>query len=145
MSFCTWSISCKHPLKKSIVKSGAVRFKYTHVSHRWDFKCLVATLDSPGGSVGKNLPANEGDVGSIPGSERSPEKGNGNPLQYSRLKNPMDNGAWQAIVHGVARESNMTVIKHQGITYFWIYSHHTWTYTFVSQPSWNNGKNQDSD
>ena len=75
-------------------------------------------INFPGGSVGKNLPANEGDVGSIPGSERSPEKGNGNPLQYSRLKNPMDNGAWQAIVHGVARESNMTVIKHQGITYF---------------------------
>ena len=60
-------------------------------------------INFPGGSVGKNLPANEGDVGSIPGSERSPEKGNGNPLQYSRLKNPMDRGAWQAKVHGVAR------------------------------------------
>ena len=51
----------------------------------------------PGGSVVNNLPANAGamrDVGSIPGSERSPEEGNGNPLQYSCLGNPMDRGAW---------------------------------------------------
>jgi len=75
-------------------------------------------INFPGGSVGKNPPANEGDMGSIPGSERSPGKGNGSPLQYSCLKNPMDSGAWQAIVHGVAKESDMTVIKPQGITYF---------------------------
>ena len=48
-----------------------------------------------------------GDLGSIPGLERSPGKGNGNLLQYSCLKNPMDRGAWQAIVHRVA-ESDMT-------------------------------------
>ena len=53
-----------------------------------------------GGSLGKNLP---GDVGSIPGLGRSPEEGNGNPLQYSCLENPMDKGAWWATVHGVAR------------------------------------------
>ena len=46
----------------------------------------------PGGSVVKNLPANTGDVGLIPGSERSPGEGNGNPLQYSCLGNPMDRG-----------------------------------------------------
>ena len=51
----------------------------------------------------KNLPANVGDVGSIPGSGRSPEGGNGNPLQYSCLKSPMDRGAWQATVHRVAK------------------------------------------
>ena len=62
----------------------------------------------PGGSVVKNLPANAGDVGSIPGSGRSPGEGNGNPLQYSCLENPMDRGAWQATVHGVAKELDMT-------------------------------------
>ena len=62
----------------------------------------------PGGSVVKNLPANEGDVGSIPGSERSPGEGNGNPLQDSCLRNPINRGAWQAIVHGVTIESDTT-------------------------------------
>ena len=47
-------------------------------------------LGFPGGSVAKNLPANEGDMGSIPGSERSPGKGNGNPIQYLSLKNSID-------------------------------------------------------
>ena len=51
----------------------------------------------------KNLPANTGDAGSIPGSGRSPGEGNGNPLQYSYLENPMDRGAWRATVHGVAK------------------------------------------
>ena len=62
----------------------------------------------PGGSVVKNLPANAGDVGSIPGSERSPGEGNGSPLQYSCLENPMDRANWWATVHRVARESDMT-------------------------------------
>ena len=51
----------------------------------------------------KNLPDNEGDLGLIPGSGRSPGVGNGNPLQYSCLKNPIDRGAWRATVHGVAK------------------------------------------
>ena len=49
----------------------------------------------------KNLPANAGDISSITGSGRSPGGGNGNPLQYSCLKNPMDRGAWRAIVQWV--------------------------------------------
>ena len=52
--------------------------------------------------VVKNLPANAGDVGSIPGSGRSPGGGNGNPHQYC-LENSMDQGAWQATVHGVTK------------------------------------------
>ena len=56
----------------------------------------------------KNLPANVGDAGSIPGLSRSPGEGNGNPLQYSCLDNPMDRGAWRAIICGVAKESDMT-------------------------------------
>ena len=51
----------------------------------------------------KNLPANAGDVGSIPGSGRSPGGGNDNPLQYSSLGNRMDRGAWLATVHGVTK------------------------------------------
>ena len=48
----------------------------------------------PGGSEGKASAYNAGDLGSIPGSGRSPGEGNGNPLQYSCLENPMDGGAW---------------------------------------------------
>ena len=56
----------------------------------------------------KNLPESAGDVGSIPRSGRYPGEGNGNPLQYSCLGNPMDRGAWRAIVHGVTKELDMT-------------------------------------
>ena len=59
--------------------------------------------DFPGGSVVKNPPADAGDVGSIPGSGRSPREGNGNPLQYSCQENLTDRGTWQAIDHGAAR------------------------------------------
>ena len=65
----------------------------------WDFS---------GSSAVKNLPAMQemqGDMSSIPGLGRSPGGGRGYPLQYSCLENPMDRGAWQAIVHGVAKES----------------------------------------
>ena len=57
----------------------------------------------PGGSDGKVFAYNAGDLGSIPGSGRSPGEGNVNPLQYSRLENHIDRGAWQATVHGVAK------------------------------------------
>ena len=66
----------------------------------------IPSMGFPGGSVVKNLPANAGDtgdLGSIPGSGRSPGKGNGNLLQDSCLGNPMDRGAWQATVHGVVK------------------------------------------
>ena len=56
----------------------------------------------PVGSVVKNPPASVGDVGSVPGWGRSGE-GNGKPLQYSCLGNPMDGGAWQASVHEIAK------------------------------------------
>ena len=61
-----------------------------------------------GDSVVKNLPANAGDAGSITWFERSPGKGNGNPLQYSCLGNPMEREAWQAAVHGVTKELETT-------------------------------------
>ena len=64
----------------------------------------------PGGAVVKNPPANAGDardVGSIPGPGGVPGEGNGNPLQYSCLENPMDRGAKRGIVHGVAKSQTL--------------------------------------
>ena len=64
-----------------------------------------------GGSVGKESACNAGDMeymGSIPGLGRLPGGEQGNPLQYSCLENSMDRGAWQATIHGVAKESDMT-------------------------------------
>ena len=56
----------------------------------------------------KNPPANAGDEGSVPGLGRSPGGGNGNPLQYSCLRNPMDSGGWQASVHEIAKGLDTT-------------------------------------
>ena len=62
----------------------------------------------PGSSDSKESTCKVGDLDLIPGSGRSPGGGHGNPLQYSRLENPMDRGAWKAIVHGVHKESDPT-------------------------------------
>ena len=78
------------------------------LSKLWDF---------PVGTVVKNLPTNEGDLGdssSIPGSRRSSGAGNGNPLQYSCLENLMDRGAWQATVHRVT-QSQTLLSEHAGV------------------------------
>ena len=61
---------------------------------KWDFPC---------GSDGKEDASNEGDPGSIPGSERSSGEGNDSPFQYSCLENSMDRGTWGVTVHGVAK------------------------------------------
>ena len=58
----------------------------------------------------KNLPANAGGADLFPGSGRSPGEGNGNPLQYSCLEDPMDRGAWQATVHRVCKKSDMAEV-----------------------------------
>ena len=58
----------------------------------------------PGGSLVKNAAANAGDASLIPGSGRSPREGNGNPLQYSCLGNPMDRRAWWDTVYRVAKD-----------------------------------------
>ena len=65
-------------------------------------------MDFSGGLIVKNLPANVGDTGLIPGSGRYPEEGSVNPLQYSCLGNPMDRGPWWARVHGVEKELDTT-------------------------------------
>ena len=75
-----------------IIKPGNTILKLKNCL--WGFPCS---------SVGKESACNAGDPGPIPGSGRFPGEGNGNPLQYSCLENPMDRGAWQATIHGVAR------------------------------------------
>ena len=79
----------------------AVCFTWAKHKRYRDFKRL--TFFFPGGSGGKESACNVGDLGLIPGSGRSPGDGNGYALQYSCVENPMDRGAWQATVHGVAK------------------------------------------
>ena len=75
-----------------------------------DFGHVTETLVGfPGGSDGKESICNAGVPGSIPGSGRSPGGGHSNPLQYSRLEDPMDRGTWWVTVHGVAK--NRTRLK----------------------------------
>ena len=75
----------------------------------------------PGGSDGKESACNAGDPGLIPGSGRTSGEGNGNPLQYSCLENPMDGGAWRATVHGVV-ESETTE---------WLHFHFLFFFSFI--------------
>ena len=77
------------------------------------FQCRRPGVDPwsgglPGGSHSKESASSAGDLGLIPGLGRSPGEGNGNPLWYSCLENPMNGGAWQATVHGVKKESDTT-------------------------------------
>ena len=76
-------------------------------------KCTVVYIkwEFPSSSIGKESACNAGDPGLIAGSEKSPGEGNGNPLQYSCLDNPIDGGAWQATVQGVTRVRHGLVIK----------------------------------
>ena len=69
-------------------------------------------MGSPGNSDSEESTCKEADPGLIPGSERSPGDGNGNPLQYSCLKNPMDKGAWQATVHGGLKKDTAEHLTH---------------------------------
>ena len=71
---------------------------------------VLCSWNSPGGSDGKESACNAGDTGSIPASGRSPEEGNGHPLQCSCLENSMDRGVWRATVHGLSQIIRMTAI-----------------------------------
>ena len=80
--------------------------------------CKLNIVGFPGGSVVKNLSASVGDIGdtgSVPSLGRSPGVGNGNPLQYSCLGNPMDKGTWQATVHRVAKSETQLKRQHTHI------------------------------
>ena len=65
--------------------------------------CQTCEMASIVAQMVKAFACNTGDPGSIPGLRRSPEEGNGNPLQYPCLENSMDRGAWQATVHGASK------------------------------------------
>ena len=77
-----------------------------------DLNKAVQVLDFPCSSDSKESAFNSGDPGLIPGLERSPGEGNGNTVQYSCLENPMDRGAWQAIVHGVTKSRKQLSDEH---------------------------------
>ena len=77
----------------------------------------------PGSSDGKESACNAGDLGSIPGSGRSPGEGNGNPLQDSCLENPMDRGAWWVTVHRVAKSQAWLRTYSANIISFYCYEH----------------------
>ena len=66
----------------------------------------------PGCSVVKDPPANAGDTGWIPGLGKSPREGNGNPLQYSCLENPMGGGTYQVTIHEIAKNQTQLGIEH---------------------------------
>ena len=83
-----------HPWEFPGKSTGVGCHKHHYYYVAWGF---------PGDAVVNNLPTNAGDVGSIPGSGRSLGAGNYNPFQYSCLENPMDRGAWQAVVYRVAK------------------------------------------
>ena len=73
-----------------------------------EIRLYKVDLVFPAGSVSKEFACNAGDLGSVPGSGRSPGGGNGNQLQYSFLENPIDRGAWWATVHRGHQESDTT-------------------------------------
>ena len=73
------------------------------VSEEFFLRSCRGLVGFPGGSVGKESVCNAGNVGLIPGLGSAPERGNGNPLQYSCMENPMDRGAWGPTVHRVAK------------------------------------------
>ena len=81
---------------------GLQSMELQKAGHNWATELNWTELNW-GGSVVKNPPANAGDTGLIPGSGRPSGGGNGNPLQYSCLENPMGRGAWRATVHGVTK------------------------------------------
>ena len=92
-------------LERSPGEGKGYPLQYSGLENSMDCMVHGATKSCglPGGSEVKASACNEGHLGSIPGSGRSPGEGNGNPRQYSCLDNPMDGGAWWATVHGVAK------------------------------------------
>ena len=99
-SILAWEISCtEEPC--GLQSMGSQRVRHNLVTELSKAGITDATGGFPGGSVIKNPPANAGDTGPIPGSGRFPGGGHDKPLQYSCLENPMDRGAWRAIIHRV--------------------------------------------
>ena len=100
-SFDDWVERCINKLKGNAERRGLLKSLPTVSS----WTCSLKRLHC--GAVVMNVPVSARDAGSIFGLERSPGEGNGNPLRYFWLGNPMDRGAWQSIVHGVSKEWGM--------------------------------------
>ena len=100
-----WSDHCITNFKVTFgVDSAVLHVATPQPLYLWNSESSYPVIDSIlHSSVSKESACDAGDLGLIPGLGRSPGEGNGNPLQYSCLENPMDRGAWQVTVHGVAR------------------------------------------
>ena len=96
-----WSTTCKRTVILCVI-TAVTNKKFYLILPNFNFRKILGIF-FPGGSEVKASACNAGDPGSIPGSGRSPGEGNGNPLQYSCLENPMDGGAWWATVPRVAK------------------------------------------
>ena len=92
--------------------------------------------------VAKNLPVNTGnikDMDSIHGIKRSPIGGNGKPLQYSCLENPMDRGAWWAMVHGITKSQTwLKQLSRHIIIYYYYYYYYYYYSLFITSEIWSN-------
>ena len=109
--FCFHGIdpfSCSLKVVSSQGKQNCPSFSIKSQIFKWLGSAQV-TRGFPGGSDGEESTCGAGDPGSISGLGRSPEEGNDYPFQYSCLENPMDRGAWQATVHGVANNQTQLI------------------------------------
>ena len=103
--------------------SAGEKWKWSHSVVSYSLTPWTVACQAPP-SMGFSRQEYWGDLSSIPGSVRSPGEGNGNPLQYSCLENPLDREAWQSAVHGVARTVHDLVLS-------FFLSIHTYTHTYV--------------
>ena len=102
---------------------------YNIVCNKW----VIVTKGFSGGSVVKNPPANEGDMGLIPGSGRSPEGGNGNPFQYSCQENPMDREAGRLQSMGSQRVAHSWATKRSRKGLAWSHADRKWKFGIWTQ------------
>ena len=107
---------CSHEIKRHLLLGRKVMTTLDSIFKSRDIT-LTSLNEFPGGSDGKASVYNAGDLGSIPGLGRSLGEGNGNPLQYPCLENPMDREAWSATVHGVAKSrtqlKRLSILAHK--------------------------------
>ena len=94
---------------------------HTHIYiYNTQYLCVLYTVSFPGDSIGKESTCSARDLGLTPGLRRSLGEGNGNPLQYSCLGNPMDSQAWWTTVHGVSRTAHDLATKPPPYIYIYI-------------------------
>ena len=140
------------PKQLKVLKNGII--KYIFLFNWLSLFGTQSICDFLGSSDGKEPARNESNTGSTPGSGRSPGEGNGSPLQYSCLENPMDRGAWWTTVHGVTESQTglsnfhlvqlakvfsdvLMLLQHASILYFNIIFYYTFyitLYLIVQKP-----------